>query len=396
MIERAMPFWLTAWRKFRRDPLALAGLSGALLLIFFAIYAPLISNSRPLMVVDENGWSMPFLSVLFAPDSTETTVECGFNYLMLWLPIALLLRIIMKKTKLRRALWIVLIIFSLALLIPFLTSKPRLDKTDYLAQREDPTKTMIFTINPYGPFEQKGKPHERPSITHWMGTDNIGRDITARMFYGARVSLAVGLTATTLALLIGTAIGLCSGYFGGKFDLITMRLVEIVICFPSFLLLLILMSMFRDYKFEQSILVIIAVIGLTDWIGVCRLVRGEVLKARMLPYISSCEVAGMPVWRLMVFHLLPNISGPILISFTFGIVGAIVAESGLSFLGFGVQAPTASWGGLLRQAFDDPFYCWPLTLFPGLALFFAVCSFNFVGEGLRKIFDPKTENRSST
>lgn len=390
MTEQAMPFWLTAWKKFCSDPLALTGLIGVLVLFFLAVYAPLISNSRPLLTVDASGnWSMPFLPVLFAPDSTETTVERCFNYLMLWLPMAAILWLACRKSKLRKIRKIALLLLSVAMLVPFMTVKKRLDKTDYLAQRENSKQLMVFTLNPFGPFEQKGLPHERPSARHWLGTDNIGRDITARMLYGARVSLAVGLAATAIAMLIGTAIGLCSGYYGGRFDLVVMRLVEIVICFPSFLLLLILMSMLKDYKFEQSILVVIMVIGLTDWIGVCRLVRGEVLKARVLPYISSCEVAGMPTWRLMVFHLLPNISGPVLISFTFGIVGAIVAESGLSFLGFGVQAPTASWGSLLKQAFEDPFYCWPLTLFPGLALFFTVCSFNFIGEGLRKIFDPK-------
>ena len=134
---------------------------------------------------------------------------------------------------------------------------------------------------------------------------------------------------------------------------------------------------------------VIGVIGLTGWIGLCQLVRGEVLKNRALPYVQSCEAIGLPVWRIMLFHLLPNISGPILITFSFGIAGAILAESGLSFLGFGVQAPTASWGGLLRQAFDDPFAYWHLTLCPGIALFVAVCAFNFTGEGLRKVFDPR-------
>ncbi len=377
----------SAWKKFKRDPLAITGLCGVILMVLMAVLAPLISNQRPLLMIDDGAWSMPFLHSLFAPDSSEVLVESVFNYFLLWLPFGLIAWLAAKKWA-RAARW-GLLAASLALLIPFFLAKPRLDKTDYLGQRGAPGKIMIFAPNPYGPFEQKARVNEKPNARHWLGSDNIGRDLTARMLYGARVSLAVGLAATGIALLIGTTIGICSGYFGGRFDLITMRIVEIFICFPSFLLLLILMSMLRDYKFEQSILVVIAVIGLTDWIGFCRLVRGEVLKVRTLPYISSCEVAGMPVRHLMFYHLLPNVSAPLLISFTFGIVGSILAESGLSFLGFGVQAPTASWGGLLRQALDDPFHYWQLTLFPGIALFLIVCSFNFTGEGLRKIFDPK-------
>ena len=265
-----------------------------------------------------------------------------------------------------------------------------MDKTDFRAVlAADPANWALFAPVPYSPYELVASPYEKPSAKHWMGTDDIGRDVTARMLYGGRVSLAVGILATVVALVIGTALGLCTGYFGGKFDLVTMRMVEIIICFPTFLLLLILMAIFRDWKFEQSILIIIGVLGLTGWIGLCQLVRGEVLKHRTLPYIRSCEAIGLPVWRTMLFHLLPNVSGPILISFSFAVAGAILSESSLSFLGFGVQPPTASWGGLLRQAFNDPFAYWHLTLWPGLALFIAVSAFNFTGEGMRKIFDPK-------
>ena len=133
----------------------------------------------------------------------------------------------------------------------------------------------------------------------------------------------------------------------------------------------------------------ILVIGLTGWTGLCRLVRGETLKARKMEYIQSCEAMGTPVWRILLFHLLPNVSAPIFVSFTFEVAGAILAESSLSFLGFGVQDPTSSWGELLRQAFPDPLTYWHLMLWPGLAIFIAVCAFNFAGEGLRKAIDAK-------
>jgi peptide/nickel transport system permease protein len=199
----------------------------------------------------------------------------------------------------------------------------------------------------------------------------------------------VGIIATFLVIIIGTAVGIAAGYYRNAVDLVVMRLVEVLMCFPTFLLLLILMSALGDRQFEQSILVVIGVIGLTGWIGLAMLVRGETLKQRALPYIMSCEVANLPAHKIMFRHLLPNITGPVLISFSFGVAGAILAESGLSFLGFGVQPPTASWGGLLRQAFDNPLDYWHLTFFPGVALFLAVISCNFLGEGMRRALDVK-------
>jgi peptide/nickel transport system permease protein len=277
------------------------------------------------------------------------------------------------------------------LLIPFFLVQTRLDKRDWreIRGKLKSGEFAVFAPVPYGPFENVGAPYEKPSWKHLFGTDKIGRDVLSRMVYGARVSLAVGLFATGAAMLIGIVVGLCSGYFGGLADMLTMRIVEIVICFPTFLLLLILMSILMDYKFTQSILLVIAVIGLTGWTGLARIVRGETLKLRELPFIRACETLALPVWRILLHHLLPNVMGVVTISFTFGIAGAILAESELSFLGFGVQDPTASWGELLRQAFDDPFTYWHLTLWPGLALFLAVVSFNFAGEGLRETLDPK-------
>jgi peptide/nickel transport system permease protein len=265
-----------------------------------------------------------------------------------------------------------------------------MDKTDWVEKNSREENPAIFAPVPFGPYQSSAAPYEKPSGKHILGTDQIGRDIFARMAYGARVSLAVGFLGTALSIFLGVTIGITAGYFGGKTDIIIMRAVEIIICFPTFLLLLILMAIMMDYKYEQSILLVILILGLTGWTGLSRMARGEVLKQRSLPYIQSCESLGMPVWRIMLFHLLPNITGLVLVSFTFSVAGFILAESGLSFLGFGVQAPTASWGELLRQAFADPFLYWHLTLWPGLALFVTVCSFNFAGEGLRKVLDPKS------
>lgn len=379
-------FFTAARRRFFADFQGRLGVVGILILLVPAVAAPLLANGRPLLVFGKEGLRLPFLPFLFAPDSTEFLVEQFFNYVLLLLPLWLLIALIVRRQFPRRILCGAA---ALLLLLPFAAARPKLDKTDYRLAAAESGERAVFAPIPYGPFEIIARPYQKPSREHWLGTDEVGRDVASRMIYGARASLAVGLFATAIALVIGTLVGLMAGYYRGWFDLAVMRLVEILLCFPTFLLLLILMSILKDRKFEQSILIVIAVIGLTGWIGLAFLVRGEVLKQRALPYIQSCEVVGIPVWRTMLVHLLPNIAGPILISFTFGVAGAILAESGLSFLGFGVQPPTASWGGLLRQAFDDPLAYWHLTLFPGLALFIAVLAFNFTGEGLRKALAPR-------
>jgi peptide/nickel transport system permease protein len=383
-------FFRNAWSRYRSDPLAMVGLYGVILLIGVAVMAPLLSNSRPLLLYRDGQLTFPFWRYIFAPDSIESLVEKVFNYFLLFLPCAGIIWFFLRRHA-KKMLFICIGTMAILLTIPFFLASPHVDKNDWRADTAmlKGNNMVIFAPVKFGPFELVGLPYEKPSRRYWLGTDQIGRDVLARMIYGSRVSLAVGVFATAIAMIIGTIVGICSGYYRGKLDLILMRIVEIIICFPTFLLLLILMSMLIGRKFEQSTLIVIAVIGFTGWIGLCGLVRGETLKNRILPYIQSCEATGLPVWRIMLFHLLPNISGPILISFSFGVAGAILAESGLSFLGFGVQAPTASWGGLLRQAFDDPFAYWHLTLCPGLALFIAVCSFNFTGEGLRKILDPR-------
>jgi peptide/nickel transport system permease protein len=370
--------------RFKRDKMAVLGLLGILFFLFLAVLAPLLANSKPLLIFSGGKFSFPALRFFFAPDSNEKMVEKSFNYLLLLLPISFIcLKFISAKYRLA-----IFAVLAIAFLLPFCLLSNRLDRTDWRQKVANEKSFAIFALIPYGPFENISDPYEKPNEKHLLGTDQIGRDITSRMIYGARVSLAVGLAATALTLMIGVSIGLLSGYYGGKLDLAVMRMVEIIICFPTFLLLLILMSIMMDRKFEQSILIVIFVIGLTSWTGLSRIVRGEVLQQRQMPYIRACECLGLPIRRILFLHLLPNVAGPIFVSFTFGVAGAILAESGLSFLGFGVQPPTASWGELLRQAFSDPKTYWHLTLWPGLAIFASVLSFNFVGEGIRKALSP--------
>ena len=380
-------------RRFFSDRSALGGVVLILLMVGVAVFAPLLANEKPLMVIAATGeWSFPAFRGLFSTRSPEIFIELGFNYCLCCLPaFAVILLILRRKSRVWKSVGLLTI--AAVLLTPFLFHSVKFDGTNWREEIPKIRQAGGFVLTapiPYGPFETIGTPYEEPSMVHWLGVDHSGRDVAARMIYGARVSSAVGFLATGISLLIGTFLGLLAGYRGGKTDLAIMRLVEIVICFPTFLLLLILMSIMLDYDSRQSILLVILVIGFTGgWPGLCCLVRGETLKQRALPYISAAESMGVPTRRILFAHLLPNVSGPIFVTFTFNVAGAILAESSLSFLGFGVQDPAASWGELLRQAFPDPVTYWHLTLWPGLAIFLAVCAFNFVGEGLRKALSPK-------
>jgi peptide/nickel transport system permease protein len=379
------------WSRFKKEYFAICGLIGILFLLLIAVYAPIIANGRPLILYKSNTLSFPFLHFVFSPDSTEVTVEQIFNFFMLYMPLFFGSYLLFRK-KIKLFVISAFILFFL-LLIPFFTTHRILDETNWrtVSSKLKSNEFALFAPVPYGPRENVAEPYSKSTSEHLLGTDKIGRDVCARMLYGARVSLAVGLIATSISVIIGTVIGLASGFFGGKFDMISMRIVEVVICFPTFLLLLILMGILQQTSFKQSILLVIAVIGFTSWTGVTRIVRGETLKIRTMPFIQSCETLAVPTKRILLVHILPNIIGLILINFSFGVAGAVMAESTLSFLGFGVQPPTSSWGELLRQAMENPFAYWHLTLWPGLALFLAVVSFNFAGEGLRKALDPKSD-----
>lgn len=387
-------------RRFFREKTAVAGLVFVILLILAAVAAPLFVNGKPLLIISracvpgaphpaESGLFSPALRDFFAPDAQEVFVEKMFNWLFLAIPATLILYGCFRKRK--RVLYPVLALVLILLAVPFCVLKAQMTQVDWRkAAAEDTASKYYFAAVPYGPFETSPDTYAMPSKQHPFGTDNVGRDVFARMTYGARVSLAVGFLATAIELVLGTMIGLFSGYRGGRVDLAVQRLVEIVICFPTFLLLLILMSIMLDYGTRQSILLVIFVLGMTGWPGLSRLVRGEVLKARQMAYIQSCESLGVPLHSILFKHLLPNVSGPIFVSFAFSIAGAILAENSLSFLGFGVQAPSASWGELLKQAFADPLSYWNLMLWPGLAIFLCVTAFNFIADGIRRSIDLKS------
>lgn len=368
-----------SWCRFRKQGLAFYSLLGIFLMFLAAVYAPLLAGSIPLFVVRDNfKISFPFVFYIFNPDGPELLLDKIYNYLIFLIPLIFLFRLFRFKKR-------YLLITAVIILAPFLWRWHSSYKCSADELKISENKSFaIYPVVEFSPYELSGDPYEAPSAEHFLGTDGIGRDVLARIIFGARISLAVGFFATLISLIIGTAMGLASGFFGGWTDILIMRFVEIFICFPAFLLLLILVASMMDLKFEQSGLILIPVIGVLSWTGFARIVRGETLKQRSLPYIQSCRVFGMSSIRIMFNHILPNILGPIIVTIIFSIASNILAESSLSFLGFGVQSPTASWGELLKQAFSDPLRYWNLTLWPGLMIFLSIFLLNLVGEGARK------------
>lgn len=227
-----------------------------------------------------------------------------------------------------------------------------------------------------------------PSLEHFFGTDNLGRDVFSRMVYGARVSLSVGLIAVFISLLIGITLGGLSGYYGGWVDNLIMRFVEVMYCFPTFFLIMMVITFLGP-----SIINVMIVIGLTSWAGLCRLVRAEFLSLRERDFVYSAKVQKVPDRRIIFRHILPNAMAPVYVSATLAVGGAILVESALSFLGLGVQIPAPSWGNILTAGKNYIDYAWWLTFFPGLAILVTVLSFNLIGEGLREILDPKLRER---
>jgi len=224
----------------------------------------------------------------------------------------------------------------------------------------------------------------KPSMTHFFGTDDLGRDIFSRMIYGARISLTVGFISVVIILIIGTFLGIVSGFYGGKIDYAIMRFTDIVLCFPTFFLILLIIAFL-----EPDIYNVMIVIGLTSWPGLARLVRAEVLSLKEREFILVAKMMALSNIKIFTVHILPNIISPIMVYSSLAIGGAILTESSLSFLGLGVQPPMPSWGQILTSGKDYIYIAWWLSVFPGIAILLTVLSFNLLGEAVRDVFDPK-------
>ena len=325
------------WHHFRRNRLAVAGLIVTLLLFVVAILAPVLANSKPLLFRYQGNYYWPVFSGVHKIGPYQ------------WKEL--------KRNAPPLLQWNINGTGDFAVWPP----------VPYSATEYDLLHTLAA-----------------PSASHWFGTDDRGRDVLSRMIYGARISLSVGFVAVGIALLIGIVLGALAGYYGGWTDHLISRLIEILLTIPTFFLIIAIIAFL-----PPSIYNIMAVIGLTGWTGVARFVRAEFLKLKQLDFVMASRALGASNSRLIFLHILPNAMAPVLVSAVFGIAGAILTESSLSFLGFGVPPPTPSWGAILSQSRDYIEFAWWLTTFPGLAIFLSITAYNLVGEGLRDAMDPK-------
>lgn len=380
------------WRQLKKNRWAMGGLFLAGVFFFVALSAPFLAGRLPFYWQTANGEvSFPFWREFFAPmDTREYFLDTLFNYLALLIPLTLLLCLLFKKHR-QSIFWFTAIL----LLLPFMFTQSRNQPLDYLELRNNNEGHGVFPLLPYGAYEQSYfQPKVAPSWNvapppnnnySYLGSDEVGRDVLARMLYGSRVSLAVGFISVSIATMIGLVIGSIAGYFGGWIDLLISRFIEIMVCFPTFFLLLTIIA-FLD---KRSIVNIMLVIGLTSWTSTARIIRGEIFKQRQLDYVTAAKALGASSPRIIFRHILPNAIALVLVGISFGIAGAIGAESGLSFLGLGVSAPTATWGELLMEGRDSPLPNWWLSVFPGAAIFLSMTAYNLIGEGLRDAMDPK-------
>ncbi len=328
-------FWRIVWTRFRRDRFAMAGLVIVTALFVVSYLAPLIANNKPIL--------MKWNDKLYFPAVSE--------------------------------------------MIPFrwVLRYPELFPVDFDEVKLDRSAALLMPVIPYSPLSTSlDETFLPPSGTHWMGTDNLGRDVFARMLHGAGISLKVGLVAVAISLLIGVLVGALAGFYGGVADVVLSRLIEVVICFP-FLFLILAVIVFLP----PSIYNIMIVIGLTRWTSIARYTRGEFIRIKAQEFTEAARALGASDRKIIFRHILPNSLAPVLVAATFGVANAILIEAALSFLGLGVQPPTPSWGEILSVGRQYIEMAWWLATFPGLAIFVTVTAYNLLGEGLRDATDPK-------
>jgi peptide/nickel transport system permease protein len=252
--------------------------------------------------------------------------------------------------------------------------------------------TLAAPLSRYSPTEQNpANDLQPPTAQHWFGTDDLGRDVFTRVLYGGRISLTVGLAATLLSLLVGVIVGALAGYFGGWVDNVLMRITDAFLSLPSLFVLILVSTVLRDLpalNLRNSVVVVILVIALLSWMWPARLVRGAFLSLRAHDFTLAARSVGVGHARIMARHILPNTVSLVIVQGTLSIAYAIIVESGLSYLGFGIQPPTPSWGNLLSTAQVYALRAPWLMIFPGLMIFLTTISINHIGDGLRDAFDP--------
>ncbi len=359
------------------------------LVALLAVAAPLLANSHPIAFFDGDVWTSPMLRHLTPTDVLLLVVSLAA--LVLW-PLHML------SAKARRRIWLGLIVVTALAVYVFPGVHPpeAVVFSQYReALAENPDARAVHTLIPFSPTDRlRDLPDRRlaePDATHRLGTTQFGEDMASRMIHACRIALAIGFIATGIAVVIGVVVGGLMGYFSGVVDLIGMRLVEIFAAIPVIFILIMIVAFYG-----RNLYLIMVVIGLFGWVGYAEFTRAEFLKLRRLDFVQAAIALGVPLRSVLFRHMLPNGLTPVVVTASFGIAGAILTESTLSFLGLGlVEEP--SWGQLLNQARDmgGGFYWW-LAWPPGLAIFLTVFAYNLIGEALRDAIDPRTQKQKAS
>ncbi len=329
--KKTTGYWSGVWIEFKKDKLAISSLILIFILCFIALFQDFLAGNEPIILIEDSKYYFPVVK-----------------------------------------------------------QYPELSGIDF-KEIYDSESDAFFVFPPvkYSPTESDLlSVLSSPNKDHLLGTDDRGRDVLSRLIHGCRISLSIGIVAVGIAIIIGLILGSIAGYYGGITDFIISRFIEVMITFPVFFLILTILAFTNP-----SIYNIMIVIGATGWTGVARLVRGEFLRLRELNYVEAATALGSSDYRVILKHMLPNSLAPVLVSATFGIAGAILVESSLSFLGFGVPPPDPSWGEILSQSQKYVDFAWWLVLFPGISIFITVTSLNLIGEGFRNAIDPKLKER---
>ncbi|GBD06436.1 Inner membrane ABC transporter permease protein YejE [bacterium HR21] len=333
--EHGESYGRMVWRQFRRNPLGMVSLGFVGLLAVIAVLADFLANDKPIVASVRGELIFPVLK--------QYAVGLGLDSWGQWAQVD------WKRLQYDWALW---------------------PPVPYRPETTDPTLQTLRD--------------RRPSPKHWLGTDEIGRDVLAGILHGTRYALSIGFIAMGIALAIGIFLGALAGYYGGIVDIVISRLIELVLTLPTFFLIITVVAMVQ----QGSIWLIMAMIGVTGWTGVARFVRGEVLRVRAMEYVTAAQALGYSTGRIIFRHVLPNALAPVLVAAAFGIANAVLIESALSFLGFGVPPTVVTWGSMLAKA-RGTVTTWWMVVFPGMMIFLTVAAYNLIGDALRDALDPR-------
>jgi peptide/nickel transport system permease protein len=393
LAERQQTYWAIVGRAYWRSLQSRVATVWVVFILFLTVFVPFVANKAPYTAVINGQREYPLFRDLTRVDVIwlvwGAAVIAG-TIVMLWSRRRFfdVERLREVRTKWLAGLAVAAVIASAG--ITFFMSD-YLDSRDYREmQRAGQLQGAVFAPLRWGYADQEplqaNRIFEYPSRDHWLGTDGNGRDAVARLLWGARIVLEIGFVSELIALTIGVIYGALMGYFSGKIDILGMRIVEMVEAVPLLFLLITFIAIFG-----RQLFMIMVIIGMVVWTGIARFVRAEFLRIRQTDYVAAAQALGLPLRSILFRHMLPNGLTPVIVTFTFGVAGNIVSESILSFLGIGVEPPTASWGAMLQEAGNPAeTFRWWLALAPGMMIFLTVFAFNIIGEAMRDAIDPRT------